>query len=641
MEWWPHAVLHGLNPFHTQLLYAPEGFNLAQGALVPAAALLLAPVTAIAGPLFSFNVAMLLSPVLAAWFAFLLCRRLTGAFWPSLLGGWLFGFSSYMLGQLTSHLNLTLVFLIPAVAHLVVRALAGELSRRRFVALLALALVVQFYFSVEVFATLTIFGALTLGLAFALGDSSARARLRDLAVPIGLSYVATALVVSPYLYYALQPGGLPVLPWRTDKFSGDLLGFVVPTALTKLGGLSFTSTTNKFTAGFVEGGAYLSVPLIAAVVFSACAGWRRLEVRLMTAVLALVVLLSLGGKLHVAGAASIPLPWGLVHRLPILGQMLPARFVVYGTLLVAVLAATWLTTSRNRVAAWALALVAVASLWPAVGRGYWRSTPDIPRLFTTSAYHHAIGPRDTALVLPVGIAGQSMLWNAEAHLGFKMASGYVVAPEASDPYKHDAIDPTLTYGVEVTDQQAAAARFLASHHVTVAVLGARAATTSPWVPILEQLGWRATTLAGATLLRPAGIIPEPPQPSPPPHTPHASGPQAAQRAARRTVARYLRAFVVADATRLCSLLTPAALAAQIQRRGAGQSECAPALRPTLDRATALRKNVASASVGLAAISGSYGYVEITISRGPIEYLPIRKLGRCWLIDGIPQPASPG
>ena len=85
--WWPHALLHGSNPFHSDIVYAPQGFTIALGALVPGAALIFYPVTAIAGPLFAYNLAMLLCPVLAAFFTFLLCRRLTGQFWPALFCG--------------------------------------------------------------------------------------------------------------------------------------------------------------------------------------------------------------------------------------------------------------------------------------------------------------------------------------------------------------------------------------------------------------------------------------------------------------------------------------------------------------------------------------------------------------------------
>src|SRR3954454_23921809 len=202
LKWWPHAVAHGENLFSTDLIYAPYGFDLAHGQLIPAAALALWPLTALVGPLSTFNTAMVLSPALAAFFAFLLCRRLAGGrFWPALLGGWLFGFSAYMLGQLTSHLNLTLVFLIPAMVHLVLRLAAGELTRRRFVTLMAAAVVVQLGFSAEVLVSFTVIGGLTLAAAWQLGSREARRAIADAVVPaLGIAYAAAALISLPYLF---------------------------------------------------------------------------------------------------------------------------------------------------------------------------------------------------------------------------------------------------------------------------------------------------------------------------------------------------------------------------------------------------------------------------------------------------------
>ena len=633
LAWWPHALVHGLNPFHTQLLYAPQGFNIAHGALIPGAAMILAPVTAIAGPLSAYNLAMLLSPVLAAFFAFLLCRRLTGAFWPSLLGGWLFGFSTYMLGQVTSHLDLTLVFAVPAAAHVVVRALDGDIGRRRFVVLLTLVLALQFSFSVEVFASLAMFGAIALALGYALGDAGARDRLRDLLVPMLIALLATAVIVSPYLYYALKPGGLPVLPWRTDKFSSDLAAFVLPTQITQLGGLRFLGTTNALTSGYVESAAYLGLPLLVMIALAVRAGWRRPGVMVLAATLLVVALFSLGGRLHVGGSSSIPLPWALLHGLPVLGLMLPARFMLYGSLIASVLAAMWLATGRRRAGPWLLALASVVSLLPAVGRDYWHSTPALPRLFTTSAYRHQIGRRDIALVLPVGIDGQSMLWQAEAHLGFTMASGYVVAPEADDPYKHYPIYPTLTYSVVKPGAERAASAFLSSHHVTVAILDAAAAPASPWPAILAQLGWGATTVDGALIMRPEGIVPPPAQPAPPPSAPLASGPPAVQRAARRAAAAYFQAFSDGDAAALCALLTPAQRAAQIQRPGARQADCARALVVVLRHIAAFRAGFLGVRIGPVTVYGDHAYAAIILAPGRIAYLPLRLIGGRWLADG--------
>src|SRR3954468_6183426 len=91
---------------------------------------------------------------------------------------------------------------------------------------------------------------------------------------LGIAAAAAAVISAPYLWYAIKPGGVPVLSWRSDKFSNDVLAFVVPDQLQALGGRSFPDITQRFTAGFVEGGAYLGLPLIALVIFGAWR-WRR------------------------------------------------------------------------------------------------------------------------------------------------------------------------------------------------------------------------------------------------------------------------------------------------------------------------------------------------------------------------------
>ena len=103
-------------------------------------------------------------------------------------------------------MQLTLVFLIRAIVHLVLRGLAGDLSRRRLFLLLVLALVLQFSFGAEVFVSFTLFGAVALAVGYPFADSRLRASLPSVLVPILLAYATTALIVSLYLYYALQPG---------------------------------------------------------------------------------------------------------------------------------------------------------------------------------------------------------------------------------------------------------------------------------------------------------------------------------------------------------------------------------------------------------------------------------------------------
>ena len=508
-EWFPYAIAHGLNPFYTHIIYVPHGFDVALATVMPGAALLLAPVTFTAGPLAAYNVAAIASPVLAAFFAFLLCRRLTGGrFWPALLGGWLFGFSDYLLGQMIAHLHMSVVFLVPAIVHLVLRANAGELSRRRFIALLTLALVLQISFSTELFASLTLFGAFALVLAYLVSDARGRAQLPRLGGQIVIAYVLAGLIASPFLYYALQPGGLPVLPARDQNFSAALASLVIPPRIMEVGGTRFLHTSTMFSAGIVEGGTYLGLPLLAIVLLAAPSAWRRPGTRVILLMGLVAVVCSLGSYLQLVHHTSVPLPWWPATHAPILGLMLPARFALFTSLAVALLAAWWLAGSRRQVLAWALALLAVAFLWPAVQRGYWRHHKPLPALFTSSRYRNVIGARDIALIVPVGPKGYSMLWQAEAGLRFKMAGGYLPPPESPNPYKSDPIYPTLSTGVIVPDVERAAQRFLIAHHVTVAVVDPALPQARPWTGILERLGWQARSVGGATVLRPpAGPVP--------------------------------------------------------------------------------------------------------------------------------------
>ena len=91
--WWPHALLRGMNPFITSALFAPDRIIFGgQAAMAPAAGIAAAPVTLLFGPVVSYNLLMLASPVLEAFLAFLL--YMSGSFAAGLFGGYLFGFSA-------------------------------------------------------------------------------------------------------------------------------------------------------------------------------------------------------------------------------------------------------------------------------------------------------------------------------------------------------------------------------------------------------------------------------------------------------------------------------------------------------------------------------------------------------------------
>ena len=149
LAWWPHAVLHWQNPVVTHAVWPPVGLDLTWVSSIPALAAVFAPVTLTAGPVAAYNAASILVPALGAWTAFLLCRHVTRSYWPSLAGGYLFGFSSYELGHLQGHLHMSSVFLVPLAALLVIRYVEGSLDDRGLVLRLGPLLAVQFLLSTE------------------------------------------------------------------------------------------------------------------------------------------------------------------------------------------------------------------------------------------------------------------------------------------------------------------------------------------------------------------------------------------------------------------------------------------------------------------------------------------------------------
>ena len=205
-NWWRYSLSHGLNPFFTDLVWTPVGINLAWTALVPLLAWISIPLQLTVGEPATYNLLVLLALPVAAFSAFLLCRRITGALWPSVLGGYIFGFSPYMLGQALEHLLLLAVFPVPLIALVTLKRLDAGISARPFAILLAALLTAQFLCSVELFATLTMVGGFSLLLAVLLFNGDLRARLVGLIAPIAAAYVVAGVILSPYLFSMLAHG---------------------------------------------------------------------------------------------------------------------------------------------------------------------------------------------------------------------------------------------------------------------------------------------------------------------------------------------------------------------------------------------------------------------------------------------------
>src|SRR5438093_9978073 len=190
LAWTPWAIAHAHSPLTTDRVFAPQGIDLRWSAIVPGPAVVAWPVTKLFGTLVSYNVLMLLGPALAGWGAFLVCRRITNATWPSIAGGAVFGLSSYMAAQMQSHLNLVLIFPVPLAVYLVIRRVEGSIGWVAFLVWTSVTLLGLFSISTELFATTLLFGTI----AFVIGLIAAGEDRERVARAAGLSAVAAAIV---------------------------------------------------------------------------------------------------------------------------------------------------------------------------------------------------------------------------------------------------------------------------------------------------------------------------------------------------------------------------------------------------------------------------------------------------------------
>lgn len=375
--WWVRFALLDLrqSPFWTDYLFYPVGVNLATYTLTFLNGLLALPIERVAGPIVAGNVLFLLSIVASGLGAFLLVRDVLTEGEPSsptndlaaFAGGIVYAFAaSRFVYAALGQMNFASTAWLPLFMLGLVRTL--RLARHGGLPVVP-AVLAGLCFAAAALTELTYALFLALfALPFLVGEVLWWWRKRALPWPMiaGLAVmVATAalplLVVVPRY---LADSGLAQAGWgEADRFSADLLSFVVPTRLHPwFGGLSreWSADFRDIPIAFLG---WVTLALAAAGTF-VC--WRR--ARVWTAAALLFALLALGPLLTINGqnrfdldglVVSVPLPFLALHGVPLAGaNRVPNRFSIVLMLALAVLAGLALAWLARRLPRPAFAAVA-------------------------------------------------------------------------------------------------------------------------------------------------------------------------------------------------------------------------------------------------------------------------------------------
>ncbi len=492
LGWWPYALTHHLNPFFTHLVWQPQGLNLAWVTSVPALALLALPVTQLFGPVLSFNLLTLAAPIVSALAAYALCLYVARRPSAALLGGFMFGFGSYAMARQNEQLNLETTCLVPCLVLLVLARLDGRIGRLGTALAGAAMLAALAGISLEMFATTVLSGGFAWLLAWGM--------LPPRRVALG-SLFADALFAAPLLLLALFPllWALFALPHDVSLpsfwpriYATDLLNPIIPTGADRIGGLFFAPVSQNFPGNVSEQSGYLGLPLII-LLWLALRGGRAYLRWLLVA----MVIASLGPRLWLAGHnTGIPLPWALIHVLPLMNKALPARMMLYADLAAAIAAALWLAEAigwREQLLRLGFGLLAAIMLWPAP-----RPVQKIPysTFFQPGRVKQVLGQNPRIAILPFGFYSPSMFWQAESGFAFAQTGGYLGFPPAR--VQDDGVLMRIFFGI---DDPAKVQGFTAYCHRTATnFVIAGPGAPADMVSGLRALGWPARQVDDVTIL---------------------------------------------------------------------------------------------------------------------------------------------
>ena len=438
LAWVPHALAHGLNPFFSNAMFAPTGVNLVQNTEAPFFGLLTAPFAIVLGPVARGNLLMELAMPISATAAFVVLRKWKVWRPAAALGGLIYGFSPYAVGQSLGHLVLIFVPLPPLIALTVVSIVQRRGSPLRLGVQLGLLLVAQFLSEPEVFTTVVIVTVWALICVAIARPEKVHDVLSGMIKPIAtasalaavlLAYPTWMLLAGPQHYKGTaQP--------MVNPYYNDLLTFVSPGPLQRftLGVHSLPVAPSN--SAEIDG--FIGIPLLVLAIGLAWNSRRSARMQLTVVVLLGAALLSLGPHLAVNHhLTQLPLPFWIVTHVPLLDNILASRIsleVAAGVAAVIAFGLDDVSRRSNRVhqhspsgrsrAATALVGVVLAALvvswlprWPN-GDQPAEALPVVIRQAT---------PRGDPVALTYPYASpafaQPLLWQAADGFGFRLVGG--------------------------------------------------------------------------------------------------------------------------------------------------------------------------------------------------------------------------
>jgi hypothetical protein len=532
--WWLalalHDIVNGHWSFFTSAIDHPSGLNLLDNGSMPLLGLLMAPVTATAGPVASYLLLLRLGHLLSACSAYWVARRLGFGRTAALAAGLVYAFGPAMGPPTAQHAFLVFVPLPPLMLYLILRELRQQVELQpspgrhpfRTGLLLGLLASIQYLISPEMLVSSLL---LTVCVA-ALTTLWKLLRRRPASLPLraagrlaaGAAASGVPLLAYPVLYTLLGRAHVSGPVQLTGQPGVPIVSILLPgtTSGDPPGGQVLAALWHGWTVGrglwpSVNVGYLGPLALIAVVAAVLCR--RDPRVRLISLFAVITLVLELGPRLMVPGhTLAVRLPFALLYRVPVLQDLEPTRLPVLLDLAVGMLLAAGVdrliralhgrfafnvrAVGRSLAAAAGLAAagVALALAAPATGLTVHAAAPTRS---TARAIGRLIPAGSVVLADPYPSFNHepSMLLQAQAGLGFDLLGGYGI--RADGPLRHATKTPLL-------NEPTVIAHLLQGHGSGAQITQAAAAALPHWtksagvtVVLVQPTNQAGRTLAAA------------------------------------------------------------------------------------------------------------------------------------------------
>lgn len=503
LAWVAHALSHGANPLFSNYVAAPGGENLMYAGSVPLAGMVLWPVTALGGPLLSYNLLVVVCIVASAATAYAMCARFVSWKPAAVIGGALYGFSPYMAAQSAGHAHVTMAWFPPVVVMVADTVARGKKSPTSLGALFGVAVTAQLLLGTELLITSALLAGLSAVIWFTVfRHDEGTVNLWRRGVPTLRVAAATVAALGSFplymLFFGPQRSGVHSALQPPGVYVNDVAGFVVPGRAQLIATAGTRSYTEHFSGNYAEATAYIGMPLLVLLAYYLWKRWPDRTVRLPIIAAAACAALSLGSRIHLHGvrrAATVPLPGAILPHIPVLWNVLPARLMLYGYLAIAVSLATIIdrgSHDRRNLRAVAVGACLIFLLPVSVPAFHETTTP---AAFRSIARHGGL-----VLVTPTSTSTsyEEMVWQANTGFSVRLVGGFSLNP------RHDQLLDALAQGERSGRWPSPSARERASLRRSALQVGT---TVVIDVPGQQQEGRRAflTSVFGGAEMSPDGF----------------------------------------------------------------------------------------------------------------------------------------